>query len=202
MKKFIIISIVCLAVFAAVVFTLQRFETLRYELANTMANEKAALAEVDSLKDKSIEYQYTIDQLNYSNDSIVNKLNDARKELKIKDKKLKELAYIASIAKTVDTVTLRDTIFKYKDFQLDTTIGDKWYICELGLKYPNIITVSPEFKSEKSIVLSTKRETIYPPKKCWLGRLFQKKHTLVEVNIVEGSPYIETTESKFIQVIK
>ena len=177
-------------------------KSLKHDLSVSVANEKAALAENDSLKNQSIAYQYTIDQLNFSNDSIVNKLNQARKELKIKDKKIQELAYLATTAKTTDTIFVKDTIFKDKDFALDTIIGDEWYKCELGLKYPNVISVSPEFKSEKSIIVSTKRETIYPAKKCWLGRLFQRKHTLVEVNIVEESPYVETTESKFIKIIE
>ena len=175
---------------------------LRRDLNVAINNEKAALAEADSLKNQSIAYQYTIDQLVNSNDSITMKLMAAKKELKIKDRKIKELAYLASQASKTDTIFVPDTIFRDKDFKLDTTIGDQWYKCTLGLEYPNKIAVSPEFKSEKSIIVSTRRETIYPEKKCWLARLFQKKHTLVEVNVVEESPYIETTESKFIQVIK
>lgn len=175
---------------------------LKHSLDISIANEKAAIAENDSLKNKSIAYQYTIDQLEYTNDSIVDKLNKARKELKVKDSKLKELAYLASVAQRTDTIFVKDTIFKDKDFALDTTIGDEWYKCNLGLKYPNIISVSPEFKSEKSIIVSSRRETISPAKKCWLARLFQKKHTLLEVNVVEENPYIETTQSKFIKVLE
>lgn len=175
---------------------------MKNDLNTAINNEKAALAESDSLKNQSIAYKYTIDQLVNSNDSIITKLMEAKKELKIKDKKLKELAYLASQASKTDTIFVQDTIFRDKGFKLDTTIGDEWYKCEVGLEYPNKISVSPEFKSEKSILVSTKRETLYPGKKCWLARLFQKKHTIVEVNVVEKSPYIETKESKFIEVIK
>lgn len=202
MKDFIKILIVCAVVFVGLIVVFQRFENMKNDLNTAINNEKAALAESDSLKNQSIAYKYTIDQLVNSNDSIITKLMEAKKELKIKDKKLKELAYLASQASKTDTIFVPDTIFKEKGFKLDTTIGDEWYKCEVGLEYPNKISVSPEFKSEKSILVSTKRETLYPEKKCWLARLFQKKHTIVEVNVVEKSPYIETKESKFIEVIK
>lgn len=202
MKSYIVLLAVCVVAIIGLIIGLQYVKSLKTDLNIAVANEKAALAEKDSLKNQSIVYQYTIEQLNFSNDSILDKLKQARDGLKIRDKKIKELAYLATTAKTTDTLILRDTIFRDKEFVLDTTIGDEWYKCELGLKYPNVISLSPEFKSEKEIVVSTKRETIYPPKKCWLGRLFQKKHTVIEVNIVEESPYVETTESKFIQIIK
>lgn len=202
MKDFIRILIVCLVVFIGLVVVFQRFESMKNDLNTAINNEKAAIAENDSLKNKSIMYKYTIEQLNNSNDSIIEKLNQAKKELKIKDKKIKELAYIATTSQKTDSIIVRDTIFRDVGFKLDTTIGDEWYKCQLGLEYPNRIVISPEFRSEQSIIISSKRETLYPEKKCWLARLFQKKHTIVEVNVVEKSPYIETKESKFIEVIK
>lgn len=204
MKKIGIILIVGLAIAIGFAVLLQSNRSLKYDLSVAVNNEKAALAEADSLKDQSLMYQYTIDQLVYNQDSIVAKLNNVRKELKIKDRKVQELAYLLTSSKATDTIYVNqvDTIFKEPGFKLDTTIGDKWYKCDVGLQYPNVVTVSPEFVSEKSIVVSTRRETIRPPKKCWLSRLGQRKHTVVEVNVVEESPYIETKESKFIKIIK
>lgn len=48
----------------------------------------------------------------------------------------------------------------------------------------------------------SKKETIDPPKKFFLCRWFQKKQTILEVKIVEKSPYIEQKESRFIEIIK
>jgi hypothetical protein len=102
----------------------------------------------------------------------------------------------------VDTLILPDTIFKEPSFSVDTTIGDAWYKVSLALKYPSSIAVNPEFKSEKHIIVSTKRETINPPKKFFLLRWFQKKHDVLQVDIEEKNPYIQNTYSKYIEVIK
>ena len=128
-------------------------------------------------------------------------MKEVKRELNIKDKDLKSLQYISSVATKVDTIVMRDTIFK-ENYRIDTVISNDWYRLKLGLYYPNEVIVNPTFKSEKYIVLSYRKETIDPPKKCWLLRLFQKKHKVVEVNIVEKNPYINNENSKFIEIVK
>lgn len=175
---------------------------LQNSLSISKSNEKALLITEDTLNNKVRELQLTTEQLSYFNDSIIKKLNSVRNELKIKDKDLKSLQYISSKANKVDTVVFRDTIFKEKDFRIDTIISDRWYRLNLELEYPNKIIANPSFNSEKYVVIHTKRETIDPPKKCWLLRLFQKKHTVVEVDIIEESPYIENKQQRFIEIVK
>ena len=46
------------------------------------------------------------------------------------------------------------------------------------------------------------RVTVDPPKKCWIGRLFQKKQTIVEIDVVQENPYCMDKTQKFIKVIK
>ena len=115
---------------------------------------------------------------------------------------MKSLQYISSRSDKVDTIIFRDTIFKEKDFKIDTVVSDKWYKLNLNLEYPNKIIANPSFSSEKYIIISTKKESIDPPKKCWLLRLFQKKHTVVEVNVIEESPYIKNKQQRFIEIVK
>ena len=129
-------------------------------------------------------------------------MNDVRKELKIKDKNIKQLQYLLSISTKKDTVLFTDTIFRDKSLALDTIIGDKWYNIRLGLKYPNLIYTKPTFTSEKYIIVNKKKETINPPKKFFLFRWFQRKHTILEVNMVERNPYIENKNNRFIEIIK
>ena len=85
---------------------------------------------------------------------------------------------------------------------MDTLIGDKWYKAQLGLKYPSKIDLTVSMKSVKHIIVHNKRETINPPKKFWLWRLFQKKHTIQEVVVDEENPYIEAGSQKFINIVK
>lgn len=133
-------------------------------------------------------------------------MDSVRKALSVKDKRLKAMQYISSVLAKADTVVLKDTVFKEsqaKDSILaDTVIGDAWYSVELKLKYPNCIAIKPVFKSQKYITVSTRKETVNPPKKWWLLRLFQRKHEVVIVDLTEESPYIEDSVSRYVEIVK
>ena len=126
-----------------------RNQVLKESLSISRANEKAFILENDALKDKNRVFQFTVDQLEYFNDSIIKNLDSVRKELGIKDKNLKQMQYLLSEAQKKDTVIFRDTIFKDSNINIDTLFGDKWYTMDLKLKYPNTIITSPKFISEK-----------------------------------------------------
>lgn len=199
-KIIIATLIVSLSIGSYILYT--KNQRLQEELAVSVSNEKAFITENSSLKNENRVFKFTVEQLNYYNDSILQKMNDVRKELKIKDDNLKQMQYLLSEATKKDTIVFRDTLFREPTLNIDTLIGDKWYQMRLGLKYPSTITTDPKFVSEKYIMVDYKKETINPPKKCWLLRLFQKKHTILEVNVIEKNPYIENKNSKFIEVIK
>lgn len=184
------------------IYTWNERQDLKKEVCTLRNNQKAFIAENSSLKDESRAFKFTIEQLNYYNDSILQKMNNVRKELKIKDKNIKQLQYLLSVSTKKDTVLFTDTIFRDKSLALDTIIGDKWYNIRLGLKYPNLIYTEPTFTSEKYIIVNKKKETVNPPKKFFLFRWFQRKHTILEVNMVERNPYIENKNNRFIEIIK
>ena len=177
-------------------------QDLKKEVCTLRNNQKAFIAENSSLKDESRAFKFTIEQLNYYNDSILQKMNNVRKELKIKDKNIKQLQYLLSVSTKKDTVLFTDTVFRDKSLALDTIIGDKWYNIRLGLKYPNLIYTKPTFTSEKYIIVNKKKETINPPKKFFLFRWFQKKHWVMEVHIKEKNPYIKEVNNKFVEIIE
>lgn len=192
--------LVSLAIGSCVLYN--KNQNLKEELSISISNEKAFIAENSSLKNENRVFKFTVEQLNYYNDSILQKMNDVRKELKIKDGNLKQMQYLLSEATKKDTIVFRDTLFREPTLDIDTLVGDKWYQMRLGLKYPSTITTEPKFVSEKYIMVDYKKETINPPKKCWLLRLFQKKHKVVEVNVVEKNPYTENKQQRFIEIIE
>ena len=177
-------------------------QDLKKEVCTLRNNQKAFIAENSSLKDESRAFKFTVEQLNYYNDSILQKMNNVRKELKIKDKNIKQLQYLLSVSTKKDTVLFTDTVFRDKSLALDTIIGDKWYNIRLGLKYPNLIYTEPTFTSEKYIIVNKKKETVNPPKKFFLFRWFQRKHWVMEVHIKEKNPYIKETNNKFVEIIE
>lgn len=129
-------------------------------------------------------------------------MNAVRKEAGIKDKEVKSLHYMASVVEKADTIILKDTVFVKDVTETDTIVGDAWYNMRVRLKYPNFIAIAPKFFSQKYVTVYTRKETVNPAKKCWFLRLFQKKHKVVEVNVVEKNPYIKDSISRYVEVIK
>ena len=203
-KKYIRIGIVILVSLLAIsTYTLYtNNQKLKEEISISMSNQKAFIAENSSLKEENRVFKFTIEQLNHYNDSILQKMNEVRKELKIKDRDLKQMQYLLSEAQKKDTIVLRDTLFREPTLKIDTLLGDRWYQMKLGLRYPSTIITEPKFVSEKYVIVDYKKETINPPKKCAIARWFQKKHKVIEVEVVEKNPYIENKQQRFIEIVE
>ena len=177
-----------------------RINELNREVAEAITNIKAYELENSALKDDTIEFQYTIEQLNYSKDSLNQRINKLRKELKIKDKDIQKLQYIVSENQKKDSIVVRDTVF-IKDVKVDTTLTDDWSKLHLQLKYPNTVIADYSFKNESLVTTYLKKETLNTPHKCAFIRWFQKKHKVIHVEINEQNPYCETKEQRFINII-
>ena len=203
MKKLVFWLVVAIiSLVATVGFMWKQVKDANQKWSVAEANVKAYSEELSDAKNKNTALQLTASQLSYFNDSVLKALDETRKELKIKDKNLKALQAISSNFSRKDTLVINDTIFREPSFALDTLIGDNWYSLQLGLKYPSMIAVKPEFKSQKHIVVSSKKETVNPPKKFFLFRWFQRKHLVLHIDVIEKNPYVEGESSKYVEIIK
>lgn len=200
-KYLIIIILVLLGVIAVGGYQLKQANE---EWEEAMANVKAYDSQLGYEKQKNAAFQLSVEQLKYFNDSVLKALDETRKELKIKDKNLKALQVIKSGFTKKDTITITqvDTLFKEPTLAIDTLLGDQWYTLQLGLKYPSMIAVKPYFKSEKHVVVSSKKETVNPPKKFFLLRWLQKKHLVLHIDVVEKNPYVDNESSKYVEIIR
>lgn len=186
----------------ALYFTLKSKKETEKRWKEAIANVKSYDNLFSDSKNNSIAFQLTVNQLKHSNDSIFQELNNVRRELKIKDSKLKSLQYISSNFTKSNTIILKDTVFKDERIGIDTLLSDEWYSINVGLRYPSSITVTPKFKSEKAVIVSAKKETVNPPKRFFLFRWFQKKHIVLHVNVIEKNPYIEDQDNRYVEIIK
>lgn len=203
MKKLVYILIgVIILVGTSMYWLYNKYQKLNTKYQTSIENIKAFDAELSGLKDDTRVYKLTIEQLNYFNDSIIKKMKVVQKELGIKDKRLQQLQYEASHAQRTDTIILPDTLFLNPQLKLDTIVGDKWFKTNLHLEFPSTITLSPEIELERYTFINGKRETVNPPKKFFLFKWFQKKHTVVEVNIREMNPYVKNKTQRFIQIVE
>lgn len=178
-----------------------RINELNREVAEAVTNIKAYELENSALKDDTIEFQYTIDQLNYSKDSLNQRINELRKDLKIKDKDIQKLQYMVSENQKRDSIVfVHDTLFR-ENVKVDTTLADDWSKLHLQLEYPNTVVADYSFRNESLVTTYLKKETINPPHKCGFIRLFQKKHKVIHVKVNEQNPYCEIKEQKFINIV-
>ena len=202
MNKYLIIVIIVLLALMGAGWEQIKVTEKKWERAE--ANVKAYSEQLSASKSKNTALMLTVDQLEYFNDSVLKALDDTRNELKIKDKNLKALQAVKSGFTKKDTITVTqvDTLFKEPTLAIDTLIGDDWYNIQLGLKYPSMIAVKPYFKSEKHIIVSNKKETVNPPKKFFLLRWLQKRHTVLHIDVIEKNPYVENENSKYVEIIK
>lgn len=170
-------------------------------LGISKSNEKAYIAENDSIKNQNNVFQFTIDEYKQANDSISLKLKAEQKELGIKDRKLVSMQYYIDHFLKTDTTYINDTVF-VEGTDIDTIIGDKFYSLDMHLQYPNKITTKISFINEKEIFVSLKTETINPPYKFCIWRWFQKKQNIAIVDVKDSNPYLVKSKNRFIQIIK
>lgn len=196
------ISILMIVLFISIyaLFSTKRNADKKWKEA--VENAKAYSELFSNSENKNRAFKLTIDQLKNSNDSIFQELNKARKELKVKDSKLKSLQYVSSSFSKGDSITFPDTVFINSHVNIDTLLSDEWYSVKVGLKYPSMVTVEPTFKSIKYIVVSAKKETINPPKRFFLFRWFQKKQIRLNVNVVEKNPYMQNQDNRFVEIVR
>ena len=204
LKIKLIIGLIIVAIIVGlgttVVVMNNRIDKLNTEVAEATTNIKAYELENLALKDNTIEFQYTIEQLNHSKDSLNQKINKLRKDLKIKDKDIQKLQYVLSENQKKDSIIIHDTLFIEK-VKIDTTLSDDWSKLHLQLEFPNKVVTEYSFKNESLVTTYLKKETIKPPHKCIFVRWFQKKHKMIYVEVNEQNPYCEIKEQKFINII-
>lgn len=201
MKRYVIILLV-IGLLSYIGILERTNRKLQDSISILKSNEKAFLSEIDSLQGRNIVYKLTVDQLKSTNDSISCKIREVLSELKIKDRKLKGAGYIKEVARTNDTIIISDTIFKNPEFRMDTVIKNNWYCIDMGLYYPDTISLNISFSSEKYIVTSIRKETVNRPKRFFIARWFQRKHEVLVVDVIEKNPHISIQKQRFIKIIK
>jgi hypothetical protein len=202
MKKYLIIAIIILLAAMGVMYNQLKKTEEKWKVSE--GNVKAYASMFDSSRKQNVALQLTVDQLGYFKDSVLQELDETRKKLKIRDKDLKTLQQVKSSFSKADTITVTqvDTLFREPSLAMDTVMGDEWYTLRLGLHYPSMIAVNPEFKSKKNIVVSSKKETVNPPKKFFLFRWLQKKHRVVHIDVEEKNPYVSGETTRYVEIIK
>lgn len=166
-------------------------QSLKRDLAISTLNEKA-------LYDDKVVLQFSIERLKHINDSVIQNLMDQKKKLNIRNKELQAMASLGSTFHMRDTILIQ-SIDTFKPLPLDTCLVDEWRsVCLSSID--NQLCTDVTVKSQKDVYVTTKRETIEPPKRFFICRWFQKKHTVTRVTVHEENPYIESQENVYVRI--
>ncbi len=204
MKKYLNIGVAIVVVVLTILLYIEKKNesSLEQKWKDATENVKSYSDLYSSSSNQNRAYKLTIDQLESSSDSIFQELCKIKDELKIKDSKLQSLQYTSSTFSKRDTITITDTLFRDPQLDLDSCISEEWYSIDLRLQYPSTVIVQPEFKSKRSVAVSLKKETVNPPKKFFLFRWFQKKHYVINVDVIEKNPYVKDMNNRYVEIVK
>jgi hypothetical protein len=170
---------------------------LRKDIGVYDNNFKALTLERDSIKKEAIAYKFSVEQLEYLNDSIIDNLNDMRVKLNIKENQLLQMQNIKTEVTIRDSVFFKDTVFKTSFVKIDTIISDNWHSLAISLN-KNKLNIETKYKSDLCVFAKNSREILGTPKKCAVGRWFQKKHNVIRVEVIDRNPYSVIKEQKFV----
>ena len=199
MKKYIVLAVVLLLIVLSLSVVGLYITNHKLRESNSIydSNFKALCLENKNLENQAIAYKLNIEQLEYINDSIIDDLNNTRRQLQIKDRELLQMQNIKTEISTKDSIFIRDTIFRDSFVKLDTIIKDNWHKLAVNLT-PQQLTIKATYKSDLQVFAKSSKEILGTPKKCFIARWFQRKHKVVRVEVIDKNPYSEIKEKKFI----
>lgn len=189
--------ILVLSLLIACIILIMFNSNLRKDIGVYDNNFKALTLERDSIKKEAIAYKFSVEQLEYLNDSIIDNLNDMRVKLNIKENQLLQMQNIKTEVTIRDSVFFKDTVFKTSFVKIDTVISDDWYSLAISLN-KNKLNIETKYKSDLCVFAKNSREILGTPKKCAVGRWFQKKHNVIRVEVIDRNPYSVIKEQKFV----
>ena len=200
--KYIKYGLIILGVLGVIYF-IGSYRSLKNENEQLEKNHVALMERFNDVESDNYELMFTLEEYQYYNDSLIARLRTTQNELDIKNDEIQYLQSINTEFVKYDTIqlTTTDTLF-VKDLHIDTSFGDRYINHRLRLDYPNEVSLQTKVKSEKDVIITQERETVNPPRSCWIGRLFQKKHTVVKVYCKEQNPYMVDQEELFIKIVE
>lgn len=197
-KNFKVLAVFIIGIFAAFVVLQHNQLTNKNKEIDRLNNNIIYYQEQqDTLKDSNRVLKLTIDEFKDSKDSIVSQLNDARKELNIKDKQLKQ-------AQSQKQQIIVDTAIVVKENNFKKVIRPNELTSIIIAKTDSILTAKIDIKNTQTLFLSSKKE--YKRKyKNWFRRLLKfdfKKQTVYNYTIKNSNSLIKVTDTKLITVEK
>ena len=196
--KIVAVGLVSLLI-ATIFIQNHKLQKLNKEIDRVTNNLRSYEESTSDLTKRNRVLQLTIDELNTSQDSLIQQVNETKKKLKIKDKNLTNVSVINTEIK--DSVK---TVIKHKlvDFKEELKLNELTTI--IVSRKDSILKAKLDITNQQIIFVENKRE--YRRKyKSWLSRFLRfdfKKITTRQYHIENSNPLIKVTDTRVIEVSK
>lgn len=197
-KSTLILGVIIILLLLLLTASRCAYEKARNERDTYATNAKAYAAEATTQRGEAMVFKMRARDLEESMDTLFMRIDSIRKAAKVKRRNLKEVHWRETVVERVDTVWLTDSIFVSC---LDTVLSDGWVETRISVTPPNEVSVGTKVRNETTLLVRSRRETVNPPRKFPLFRLFQRKHTVVEVETVEGNPHCVERGARHVEII-
>lgn len=192
-----------IAVFIVMIFTAifvwqrNQLQMKDRELARVTNNYEyySNLANKESNKNRIL--QFTLNEFQQNNDSLINEIKIAQKKLKIKDKDLNQVQVITTEIKT-------DTAIVVKEVNFDKIIRPNNLTSIQIIKKDSILHVKLDIKNSQTLFIAHKKEYRNEYKN-WFKRLLKfdfKRDVVYSYQISNSNDLINVTESRIIDISK
>lgn len=193
-KNFKVLAVFIIGIFAAfVVLQHNQLKDKNKEIDRLNNNILYYQEQQDTLQNDNRVLRLTVDEFKDSKDSIVQQLNNVRKELNIKDKQLEQ-------AQSQTQQIIVDTAIVVKENNFKEVIRPNELTSIIIAKTDSILTAKIDIKNTQTLFLSSKKE--YKRKyKNWFRRLLKfdfKKERVYRYTIKNSNELIKVTDTKLI----
>lgn len=193
-KNFKVLAVFIIGIFAAfVVLQYNQLKDKNKEIDRLNNNILYYQEQQDTLQNDNRVLRLTVDEFKDSKDSIVQQLNNVRKELNIKDKQLEQ-------AQSQTQQIIVDTAIVVKENNFKEVIRPNELTSIIIAKTDSILTAKIDIKNTQTLFLSSKK--VYKRQyKNWFRRLLKfdfKKQRVYRYTIKNSNELIKVTDTKLI----
>lgn len=142
----------------------------------------------------NIVLRHTVAELSSSRDSLIQRVDSLRKELKLKPKSIQTIVYTETVLRD----TIRDTIPVTLNFT--ATVKPNSQTSIEVIRQDSSLTVIPDIRNEQTVFVYTEEKYKY---KCWFSRLihFNFKKVRTDKYVIKNSnDLLKTGESRVVNV--
>lgn len=197
-KLLLMTAVIAALLAAALHVSCRRLSAVAKERDDYAADVKAYSAALSDATGGERVLRLRVSELEASGDRQLRAMDSLRREVGVRDMRLRSMHRRVTVVSRADTVLVPDTVVAAR---LDTVVDDGWVRTSVSLA-PGRVAVSSLVRNETTLIVSSRRETVRPPRRFPLFRLFQRRHTVVTVKAVEANPWCATREARSVEIVQ